>query len=173
MSGTRTAKQAREIERRRWLAGVAGGGSECGDGRRGAQEEEQHGRQGEEDTTQTAEKSIGNGAQERAPARGEGEEPSLRSFRPLARQTALRPTQKSRAFCGARSSLHLRTDPLTRCHRTLCSAPLVRSSVRSFARSHCRLVCRCTRRHRRAGDYRGSRRTTRSPYLTRTMPCRA
>lgn len=99
-------------------------------------------------------------------------EPSLRSFRPLARQTALRPTQKSRAFCGARSSLHLRTDPLTRCHRTLCSAPL-RSFVRPFARSHCRLVCRCTRRHRRAGDYRGSRRTTRSPYLTRTMPCRA
>lgn len=148
---------------------VSGGGrgsGECGDGRRGAQEEKRCGRQEEEDTTQTAEKSIGNGAQERAPARGEGEEPRLRSFRPLARQTALRPTQKSRAFCGARSSLHLRTDPLTRCHRTLRSA-------RSLARSHCRLVCRCTRRHRRVGDYRGSRRTSRSPYLTRTMPCRA
>lgn len=50
---------------------------------------------------------------------GEGEEPSLRSFRPLARQTALRSAQKSRAFCSARSSLHLRTDPFARCHRTL------------------------------------------------------
>lgn len=107
-------------------------------------EEDEHkrrnrgGRQGEEDTTQTAEKSIGNGAQERAPARGEGEEPSLRSFRPLARQTALRPTQKSRAFCGARSSLHLRTDPLTRCHRTL--RLLARSFVRSFVRSLARIA---------------------------------
>lgn len=131
MSGTRSETDKRD-KTAEMVSGGGRGSSECGDGRRGrqAQEEERSERQGEEDTTQTAEKSIGNGAQERAPARGEGEEPSLRSFRPLARQTALRPTQKSRAFCGARSSLHLRTDPLTRV--TGRSAPR-RSFVRSLA----------------------------------------
>lgn len=150
---------------------MAGEHSERGDGRRGAQEEERNGRQGEEDATRTAEKSR-NGVQERAPARGEEEEPSLHSFRPLARQTLPSPDAEVALFffCDTRSSLHLRTDPLTRCHRTLRSA---RSFARSLAHSHCRLVCRCTRRHCRAGDYRGSRRTSRSPYLTRTMPCRA
>lgn len=90
---------------------------------------------------------------------GEGEEPSLRSFRPLARQTALRSAQKSRAFCSARSSLHLRTDPFARCHRTL-------RSVRAGGLYADAPVGTA------AGDYRGSRRTSRSPYLTRTMRCR-
>lgn len=72
------------------MAGMVSGGGrgsgEHGDGRRGAQEEEQSGRQREEDTTRTAEKSIGNGAQERAPAGGKAEEPSHRSF-PASSQT--------------------------------------------------------------------------------------
>lgn len=41
--------------------------------------------------------------------------------------------RRNRAFCGARSSLHLRTDPLTRCHRQRF-APLVRSLAHSPAR---------------------------------------
>lgn len=63
--------------------------------------------------------------------------------------------EESRTFCAARSSLHLRTDPLTRCHRTL------RFARSSASRCAGRLVCRCTavasspRRH--AGDYRDSR----------------
>ncbi|TGZ55329.1 Uncharacterized protein DBV15_07399 [Temnothorax longispinosus] len=93
MSGTRneTGKRDRTTEMQ-WLARVAGGAMSAETEEEEHKKEGRSGRRGEEDTTQTAEKSIGNGAQEHAPARGEGEEPSLRSFRPLARQTALRPT---------------------------------------------------------------------------------
>lgn len=146
---------------------MAGEHSECGeDGRRGAQEEVRSGKQGEEDTTRMAEKSTRACTGSR---RGRRAEPQLV---PTSSQTnASFVRRRSRAFCGARSSLHLRTDPL----------PVVtdNASLRSFVRSLTRplVLPACMQMHPpalpHAGDYRGSRRTSRSPYLTRTMPCRA
>lgn len=148
---------------------MAGEHSECGDGRREAQEEVWSGRQEEEDTTRMAEKSIASTRACTGSRRGRRAEPQLV---PTSSQTnASFARRRSRAFCGARSSLHLRTDPL----------PVVtdNASLRSFVRSLTRplVLPACMQMHPpalpHAGDYRGSRRTSRSPYLTRTMPCRA
>lgn len=140
MSGTRS--ETGERDRMAEMVSEGGrGSSECRDGRREAQEEERSGGGGGGKERKILHKRSREEHWERSTRactgsrRGRRAVPSLRSFRPLARQTALRSTQKSRAFCGARSSLHLRTDPLTRCHRTLRSA---RSFVRSFVGS---LVC--------------------------------
>ncbi|KYQ60079.1 hypothetical protein ALC60_00903 [Trachymyrmex zeteki] len=131
MSGTRSETDKRD----KTVEMVSGGGKGSSERRRkkrstrgGTEREAKRGRH----YTNGREEHWERSTRASAPARGEGEEPSLRSFRPLARQTALRPTQKSRAFCGARSSLHLRTDPLTRCHQPL---------VRSFSRSHVLPAC--------------------------------
>lgn len=81
MSGTRS--ETGERDRTAEMVSEGGrGSSECRDGRREAQEEKRSGgaRRGRY-YTNAVEKSIGNGAQERAPARGEGEEPCRASAR--------------------------------------------------------------------------------------------
>lgn len=112
---------------------------------------------------------IANGAQERAPARGEAEEPSLSSFRPLARQTLPSPDAEVALFAALVQVYIYGLIPLP----VVTDNASLRSFVRSLTRPIVLPACMQMHRHCRAGDYRGSRRTSRSPYLTRTMPCRA
>jgi len=101
------------------------------DGRRGTA----RGKQGEEDTTSGGEEHRGTEctrAESAHRGRDEGEK-SPREEPPLVPASTQTngpspDAEESRTFCAARSSLHLRTDPLIRCHRTLRSVRSLRSS---------------------------------------------
>lgn len=174
MRGTRseTGKRDRTAE---MVSGGGRGSSECGDGRRGTQEEEPSGeaRRGRYYTNGREEHWERRTRACTGSRRGRRAEPPLV---PASSQTNGPSPDAEVALFAALVQVYIYgLIPLPVV--TGRSAPLrslARSFFRSLTRSYCRLVCRCTRRHRRvAGDYRGSRRTSRSPYLTRTMPCRA